>query len=83
MFAVHHYFPAPITWAKETGHSDWQRTKSPYRGPHGKAISIIPKSPHSCSGQCLNLAVDYHKWLAVIYCKSTYGVSYNLLSQPY
>lgn len=61
IFTVHHYCPTPTTWAKETGRSDWQRAKSPYRGPHGKAISIIPRPHCSCSGQCLNLTVDYHK----------------------
>jgi len=52
---------------------DWLRVKSPYRGPCGKAISIIPRCHCSCSWRCLNLTVDYHKWLAVIYCKSALG----------
>ncbi len=42
------------------------------KDPMEKLFQLFP-GHHSRCRQCVNLTVHYHKWSAVIYCKSTYG----------
>lgn len=65
---AHHDFPAPSVWAFWLSKSKIITLRTPWKS----YLHFFP-CHHSCSGQCLNLTVDYHKWSAVIYSKSTYG----------